>query len=67
MGDSAETAETVEPTDWPTHCEACGTELQRGTLDLDKTNADHPTMRPGEMVSEDFCPNPDCPAHKPQG
>ena len=60
MSDVDETAETTE---WPTHCEACGTELQRGTLDMDKTNADRPEFRPGEMAAVDFCPNPDCPTH----
>lgn len=34
------------------------------TLDFDKTNADRPEMRPGEMVSVDYCPNPDCPSNR---
>ena len=65
MSEPDDTAETVENQDWPTHCEACGTQLQRGTVDMDKTNADHPVFRPGEMAAVDFCPNPDCAANKP--
>jgi hypothetical protein len=48
---------------WPTRCPECGTALQSATIDLDKTNADRPELRPGEMVEVDFCPNPDCPTH----
>ena len=51
--------------DWPTKCPECGTELQQATVDLDKSNADRPELRPGEMAVVDFCPNPDCPSHKP--
>ena len=57
---------TDENQSWPTHCETCGTELQRGTVDMDKTNADHQVFRPGEMAAMDFCPNPDCPDRKPE-
>jgi len=32
---------------------------------MDKSNADHPVFRPGEMAAQDFCPNEECPAHKP--
>ena len=59
--------EVEEIREWPTHCEMCGTELQRGTVDMDETNADRPELRPGEMAMVDFCPNRDCPAHKPGG
>jgi hypothetical protein len=55
--------EADETQDWPTHCRECGTELQRGTLDMDESKADRPEFRPGEMVAVDFCPNPDCPSH----
>ena len=41
--------EVDETQDWPTHCEACGTALQRGTMDMDKSNADHPVYRPGAL------------------
>ena len=54
-----------EPQEWPTTCPQCGTELQQATVDLDKSNADRPELRPGEMAVVDFCPNPDCPSHKP--
>ena len=57
--------EADENQDWPTHCDKCGTALQRGTVDMDRSNADHPVFRPGEMAATDFCPNPDCPANKP--
>lgn len=53
-----------ERTSWPTHCEHCGTALAHAVVDLDKTNADRPEMRPGEMVAVDYCPNPDCPSHR---
>ncbi len=65
MSEPDDTVETVENQDWPTHCDTCGTQLQRGTVDMDKTNADHPVFRPGEMAAVDFCPNPDCAANKP--
>jgi hypothetical protein len=62
---------TPPPTDqpepdqqWARTCPECGTELQQAVLDLDKTNADRPEMRPGEMVVVDFCPNADCPTHE---
>ncbi len=47
--------------DWPTHCRTCGSELRAATVDFDKSNADRPELRPGEMVAVDYCPNPDCP------
>jgi hypothetical protein len=52
---------------WPTHCSVCGTELVSATVDFDKTNADRPEMRPGEMAAVDYCPNAECPANKPGG
>jgi hypothetical protein len=57
-------SEVDETQDWPTHCPECGTALQRGTVDMDKSNADRPEFRPGEMAAVDFCPNPDCPSHR---
>lgn len=51
--------------DWPTHCPVCGTELAQATIDLDKSNRDWKELQPGEMVVTDYCPNPDCPAKKP--
>ena len=53
--------------DWPTHCPVCGTELASATIDLDKSNRDRAELQPGEMVAVDYCPNPACPAEKPQG
>ncbi len=55
--------DTTPDQDWPRNCPVCGTALESAVVDLDKTNADHPEMRPGEMVAVDFCPNPDCPSH----
>jgi hypothetical protein len=56
------TNETVDgEKDWPTHCPYCGTELTSAVVDFDKTNADRPELRPGEMAAVDYCPNPDCP------
>ena len=53
-----------EQQEWPTHCQHCGTELSSAVVDLDKSNADRPELRPGEMVAVDYCPNPDCPSHQ---
>ena len=52
---------------WPTHCATCGTELRSATVDFDKSNADRPELRPGEMAAVDYCPNADCPDNKPEG
>jgi len=57
-------ADVPDGRDWPTRCPECGTELQSAVIDLDKTNADRPELRPGEMAAVDFCPNPDCPSHR---
>ncbi|HJR37238.1 MAG TPA: hypothetical protein VJ819_02535 [Nocardioidaceae bacterium] len=51
--------------DWPTHCPVCGTELSSAVIDFDKTNANHPELRPGEMAAVDYCPNADCPVKQP--
>ncbi|HET6560810.1 MAG TPA: hypothetical protein VFG72_02965 [Marmoricola sp.] len=51
--------------EWPTHCPVCGTRLGSAVIDFDKTNANHPELRPGEMVAVDYCPNPDCPVKQP--
>ena len=55
--------QVTEQTVWPTHCEHCGTALASAVVDFDKSNADRPEMRPGEMAAVDYCPNPDCPSH----
>lgn len=69
-GAPAEPAAT-EPTEpeehWERRCSGCGTALAQAVIDLDKTNADRPELRPGEMVQVDYCPNPDCPENKPEG
>lgn len=53
---------TEDEQSWPTHCEHCGTALVSAVVDFDKTNADRPEMRPGEMVAVDYCPNSECPS-----
>jgi len=53
-----------ERTEWPTHCQYCGTELAHAVVDFDKSNADRPEMRPGEMVAVEYCPNPKCPSNQ---
>ncbi len=55
---------TDEQPTWPTHCEHCGTALASAVVDLDKSNADRPEMRPGEMIAVDYCPNEACPSHQ---
>lgn len=66
-GAPAEPATTEPDQTWERHCSACGTELAQAVVDLDKSNADRPELRPGEMVQVDYCPNPDCPENKPEG
>ncbi len=56
---------TVDETTWPTTCYACGTELQRGVIDFDKSNEDRAEFNPGEMAAVDFCPNHECPRNVP--
>jgi hypothetical protein len=56
-----------EGQEWPTHCGTCGTRLVSATVDFDKSNADRPELRPGEMVAVDYCPNSECPDNKPEG
>lgn len=51
--------------EWPTRCPVCGTELAQATIDMDAANRDRAELQPGEMVVTDYCPNPDCPANKP--
>ena len=65
MTDAGDPAAEQVPDDheWPTHCQYCGTRLVSATLDFDKSNADRPELRPGEMVAVDYCPNPDCPSN----
>ncbi len=51
--------------EWPTHCATCGTQLKSAVLDFDRTNADRPELRAGEMAAVDYCPNPMCQGNKP--
>lgn len=65
-GAPAEPATTEPDQTWERRCSACGTELAQAVVDLDKSNADRPELRPGEMVQVDYCPNPNCPENKPE-
>jgi hypothetical protein len=66
-GAPAEPPGTEPEEHWERRCSACGTELAQAVVDLDKSNADRPELRPGEMVQVDYCPNPECPENKPEG
>ena len=57
--------ETPDDQDWPRNCRTCGTELAQATVDMNPDKLDRPEMRPGEMASVDYCPNPECPTNKP--
>jgi len=56
----------AEPTDFPTHCDACGTALETGMVGIDEDDIGNEPSLPSTTVVESFCPNPECPAHKPQ-
>lgn len=53
--------------EWPTHCELCGTELASGVVDVvpDSDSEHLQTGSPGTVITQDYCPNPDCPGKKP--
>jgi hypothetical protein len=57
--------ETPDDQNWPRNCPTCGTELAQATVDMNPDKLDRPEMRPGEMASVDYCPNPECPTNKP--
>lgn len=50
--------------EWQTHCPTCNTEKASAVVDFDKSNADTPGLRAGEMVAVDYCPNPRCPSNQ---
>ena len=58
--------ETPDDQQWPRSCPTCGTELAQATVDMNPDKLDRPEMRPGEMASVDYCPNPECPSNKPE-
>ena len=60
-------SEQTPDQNWPSHCPECGTAMATAVLDMDKSNADRPELRPGEMADVDYCPNEQCPANKPEG
>jgi hypothetical protein len=49
--------------EWPTHCQYCGTELESAVVDaVPNADSEHrQTGSPATVVAQDFCPNPDCP------
>jgi hypothetical protein len=55
-----------EATDYPTHCDACGTALETGMVGIEEAQIGNEPALPSTTVMEMFCPNPECPAHKPQ-
>lgn len=57
---------SVDETEWPTHCEHCGTELESATVEaLPSPDTEHrQTAPPGTVIAQDFCPNPDCPGRR---
>lgn len=51
--------------DVPTTCETCGTTLETGMVGVAEADIGNTPDLPATTVFEVFCPNPDCPAHKP--
>jgi NAD-dependent DNA ligase len=56
---------TQDETEFPTHCDVCGTELETGIVGIDESDIGNEPL-PATTVFEAFCPNRECPAHKPQ-
>ena len=50
----------------PTHCDVCGTALEKGMVGVRESEIGNEPALPATTVFETFCPNPECPAHKPQ-
>lgn len=60
------TPESVpEAAEVPTTCETCGTRLETGMVGIAEADIGNTPDLPSTTVVEVFCPNPDCPAHKP--
>lgn len=57
---------TEEETEFPTHCEVCGTALETGMVGVAESEIGNEPQLPSTTVVESFCPNPECSAHKPQ-
>lgn len=55
-----------DETDFPTHCDVCGTQLETGMVGIHESEIGNEPALPATTVFEAFCPNPECPAHKPQ-
>jgi hypothetical protein len=55
-----------DETDFPTRCEVCGTELETGMVGVEESDIGNEPALPSTTVMELFCPNPECPAHKPE-
>jgi hypothetical protein len=49
------------PSDVPSVCPLCGTELEDATIDFEPTNEPRAELNAGEMARVAYCPNPDCP------
>lgn len=52
--------------DVPTTCETCGTTLETGMVGVSDADIGDTPDLPATTVHEVFCPNPECPAHKPE-
>ena len=57
---------TADEIEFPTHCDACGTALETGMVGIGEGDIGNEPSLPSTTVVEAFCPNPDCPANKPQ-
>jgi len=51
---------------FPTDCESCGTRLEQGMVGIRDVQIGNDPNLPATTVFELFCPNPACPARKPE-
>lgn len=66
MTDDAHPSPDHDTVDVPTTCETCGTTLETGMVGVSDADVGDTPDLPATTVHEVFCPNPDCPAHKPE-
>lgn len=65
MTDDAQPTPEQDTADVPTTCETCGTTLETGMVGVADADIGNTPQLPATTVVEAFCPNPECPAHKP--
>lgn len=60
----SETTVESDEQEWPENCPQCGTELETGFVQLERTTDQHGAegSAPAPPIAQDFCPNPDCPS-----